>query len=106
MLALPEGVSQHIAIDHGLSEISKRGPKCSLCKSIIKKLEKMIGKDRSEAKIRHALGEVCHHMPHLIRKKCKKYVDKYTNKIVELLIKKLPPNQVYAKEHHSRTLKP
>ena len=58
------------------------------------KLDKMIGNDRSQAKITHALEEVCHDMPHLLRKECRHYVDKFSAKIIDYLVKKLPADQV------------
>ena len=70
------------------------GAKCSLCKTAVEKLDEIIGNDKSEAKIRHGLEEVCHAMPHPIRKKCKKYVDEYSAEIIELIVQDLNPSQV------------
>lgn len=67
---------------------------CLFCKTAIKEVEKMIGNDRDEATIRIALGKVCSHMPRVAKRRCTKYVRKYSNEIVELLAKRLPPKEV------------
>ena len=78
---------------------------CSFCKIAIKQVETMIGDDRDEAKIRIALGKVCSHLPRVAKRKCKNYVHKFSNQIVELLVEKLPPKEVrcisFNGHHHS-----
>ena len=77
-------------------EVTRPNPiiQCLFCKEVIKEVEAMTGDDQDEAKIRIALGKVCSHMPRATKNRCKKYVSKYSDEIVGLLVQKLPPKEV------------
>eukprot|EP00096_Caligus_rogercresseyi_P013798 TRINITY_DN63_c0_g1_i2.p1 TRINITY_DN63_c0_g1~~TRINITY_DN63_c0_g1_i2.p1 ORF type:complete len:940 (-),score=214.19 TRINITY_DN63_c0_g1_i2:208-3027(-) len=67
---------------------------CTICKKIINILEHELKNKKSEAAIRHALGQICKKIPFPLKHQCKKFVGKYTDAIVKAILKGLKPAQV------------
>jgi saposin len=59
---------------------------CALCKLVIGEVEKLIGENRTEEAIIHALEIVCDPLPSSIRPMCKKFVEIYTPIIIKKLL--------------------
>ncbi|XP_070776819.1 uncharacterized protein [Enoplosus armatus] len=59
---------------------------CRACKSIVSKVKQKIGGDRSKAKIRQLLNNVCNRVKcRLIRSACKTIVRKFKNKLIDAI---------------------
>lgn len=59
---------------------------CALCKFVISEVEKLIGENKTEEAIIHALEIVCDPLPSSIRPLCKKFIETYTPIIIKELL--------------------
>lgn len=66
-------------------------PNCILCEEIIKITEKRIHKHTTKDEIKKALEEDCDKLRKNWRSKCHTYIDKYGDKIAEMIIKEMEP---------------
>jgi saposin len=90
----PEVVCKEIGLcPKRMGEEAKNGVSCELCKMVVDEAKKQI-KDYSEQGVKEALGKVCHHLPPLVSGACKSFVEKYSSKLVEMLLKKLPTDVI------------
>lgn len=68
-------------------------PNCLLCETVIKEAEKHFTDKKSKAQIKASLEHACAKMPKL-EKKCDAIVDKYGDRIVDLIILEFTPKQI------------
>ncbi|KAL7020059.1 hypothetical protein ACKWTF_011366 [Chironomus riparius] len=68
-------------------------PQCQLCKTVIGLLEQRIINHKSKDEIRRELENSCARL-RKFQKECKEFVDKYSDKIVELVSQELTPENV------------
>lgn len=68
--------------------------KCVLCEYVITTLDKMISDKHNEDEVRKALDNLCNHMPSSINKKCVKFVDTYSELVIDYLSQDLSPEEV------------
>lgn len=66
-------------------------PNCWLCEEMIKTVEKKIGKHKSKAEIKMSLEHSCEKLRLNLQKECHKLVDKYGDRIADLVIKEMEP---------------
>lgn len=59
---------------------------CTLCKFVISEVEKLIGENKTEEAIAHALELVCDPFPSSIKLLCKKFIETYTPIIIKELL--------------------
>ncbi|KAM3963621.1 prosaposin-like [Aphomia sociella] len=71
--------------------ISKGG--CKVCKIVMKEIEKDI-KDKNEEEIKNLVHGICKNVPRLVRHECDKFVDKYADRVIDMLLNKLNPEEV------------
>ena len=64
-----------------------------MCKEVIKIVEKNVANKNSKDEIRRELAKACSKVK-IFAKKCKSFVDKYSDKIVDLIMKKMGPDEV------------
>ena len=67
---------------------------CTVCKTVMKILAKLIKNKKSRSEIEQALDNVCHKIPKIIRGKCSKFVHKHSKEIVDSLVKGVKPDKV------------
>ncbi|XP_029372132.1 surfactant protein Ba isoform X2 [Echeneis naucrates] len=60
-------------------------PQCSFCIFLVKTLEDMLPKERTEAAVTKALEEICHIMPSSYRDQCKNIIDKFSKSVLEAI---------------------
>ncbi|NXP67420.1 SAP protein, partial [Chloropsis cyanopogon] len=60
-----------------------RRPKCSLCITVLKKIQALAGDDPDEAAVVAALKKGCRALGRMLSKQCQRLVDKYRDTISE-----------------------
>lgn len=68
-------------------------PQCELCKEVMKIVEQRVMNKKSKDEIRRELEKSCSRLKKF-SVKCTKFVDKYSDKIVDLIEKELTPDEV------------
>lgn len=68
-------------------------PQCELCKAVIKLIEQRVIDIKSKDEIRRELENSCDRL-RKFSKECRKFVDKYSDRIVDLVSKELAPEEV------------
>ncbi|XP_070504194.1 prosaposin-like [Chironomus tepperi] len=68
-------------------------PQCQLCKTVIELIEQRVINHNSKDEIRRELENSCSHL-RKFQKECKEFVDKYSDKIVDLVSQELEPQRV------------
>ncbi|KPP64756.1 hypothetical protein Z043_116870, partial [Scleropages formosus] len=82
--APPQGTNPEVEIS----------PQCTFCVFIIKKLEEMLPKNRTEDAIIKALEEVCGLLPENYKEQCENFVDKYGKEVIEFLLSSAAPHTI------------
>ncbi|KAL4646633.1 prosaposin-like [Arapaima gigas] len=78
----------------GTSPEVQISPQCTFCIFIIKKLEDMLPKNRTEEAILKALEEVCDLLPEHYEEQCENFVDKYGKDVIEFLLSSAAPHTI------------
>lgn len=79
---------------HAVEEPIKDDVTCVMCEYAMTQLDEMIKDDKTEESIKHALENMCSVLPKSIKPECTLFVDMYTDKIIQLLLDDLTPDQV------------
>ncbi|CAL8331672.1 unnamed protein product [Arctogadus glacialis] len=74
-------------------------PQCTLCLFLIRKMEDMLPKNRTEDAVVKLMGQVCTLLPSSYKGKCKDFIDKYGKQIVEFLMSSAAPHSICALLH-------
>jgi len=67
---------------------------CTVCQFVIAQVQKEIGNNATEEKIKKALNKVCDAIPSVFKAQCKAFVQEYTPILIKELMKKTNPQQV------------
>ncbi len=67
---------------------------CATCEYVIRKLDEMIEDKHNEEEIREGLEKICGFLPRQWRTTCKKYIDQYTDEIIDAFARGLTPQEV------------
>uniref|UniRef100_A0A3B4Y0F8 Saposin B-type domain-containing protein n=1 Tax=Seriola lalandi dorsalis TaxID=1841481 RepID=A0A3B4Y0F8_SERLL len=59
---------------------------CSFCIFLVKTLEDLLPKDRSEAAVIKLLEEICHILPSSYRAQCEAVIDKFSKSVLEAIM--------------------
>ncbi|XP_062307888.1 surfactant protein Bb [Osmerus eperlanus] len=70
------------------------GPQCTFCVLLIKKLENMLPKEKTEDTVVQLMGEVCNLLPASFKDQCDSFVDKYGKKLVDFLLSSAAPHSI------------
>ena len=76
------------------NEVEETGGYCEICEFAITKLDEILEDKSNEQEIKDALDSLCAYLPNSIKDECKTFVDTYTDMIIEMLTKDLPPKEV------------
>uniref|UniRef100_A0A3P8SM58 Saposin B-type domain-containing protein n=1 Tax=Amphiprion percula TaxID=161767 RepID=A0A3P8SM58_AMPPE len=67
---------------------------CTMCETIIRTVEGLLPKDRTEETVAEALKKACHILPHGLRKVCDAIFGKYFKQVVDLLLEEAAPRVI------------
>lgn len=81
-----------------VSEVQSN-PKCTFCIYLIKILEGMLPKERTEGAVVQMLGSVCGILPAHLKAECKGFIDTYGRKLLDLLLGYATPQAVCSVLH-------
>ncbi|EDW84504.1 uncharacterized protein Dwil_GK13103 [Drosophila willistoni] len=88
------GSSDEFPIEVSFKKDVSGAPNCLLCKELIKELEKKLGPKPNKADIEKELSQVCDKLKKAASHQCHKIVDKYGDKIADLLIAAEDPKYI------------
>ncbi|XP_051548175.1 surfactant protein Bb [Myxocyprinus asiaticus] len=78
----------------GTSEEVHVNPICTFCLFLIKTLENMLPKERTEEAIVKLLEKICDYLPAQYKDTCDRFIETYGKKIIDLLISSAPPHTI------------
>ncbi|KAJ8286116.1 hypothetical protein GJAV_G00034730 [Gymnothorax javanicus] len=78
----------------GTQPVVHVSPQCTFCMYVVKKLESMLPKERTEATVLKLLDEVCYILPKSYEKQCEEFVEKYGKELVEYLLSSAAPHTI------------
>lgn len=67
---------------------------CVVCEFILKEIDDQIKDKHNEDEIKTIVHGVCKHMPKSVRQDCDKFIEKYADLVISLLVQELDPDQV------------
>ncbi|XP_067617016.1 uncharacterized protein Sap-r isoform X2 [Eurosta solidaginis] len=85
-------IDSHDSVEIAFGRITS--PNCLLCEEFIKIVEKKIGKHTTKEDIKKALDHSCDKLRRNVRDKCHRYVERYGDKIADLLLKEMAPKMI------------
>lgn len=74
-------------------------PQCTLCLFVLKKLENMLPKNRTEEAIVELMDEVCDLLPEKYKDECDDFINNYGKEIVDFLLSSAAPHSICAMLH-------
>ncbi len=80
--------------DNPVAEIKKKDDNCALCQYAMDTLFSILQDKDDRDEIRNVLETLCDVMPKSLEDKCEAYVAKYTDAIIEFIIKDFTPDEV------------
>ena len=77
-----------------LVKISEKDSKCVLCEYVMSTVDQLLSNKSTEAEVRQALEEVCSYLPGTIKDQCTKFVDQYSDMIIDFIAHQITPEQI------------
>jgi len=74
--------------------IESNSPTCVLCEYVLHELQQYIQDGQTEEQIKEKVEAICDHMPGVIKKECKSFIDTYEPAIVAFLVNEIEPTEV------------
>ncbi|KAM3599157.1 uncharacterized protein V6R79_001021 [Siganus canaliculatus] len=74
-------------------------PQCSFCLFLIKTLEDMLPKERTESAVTHLLDEICHILPATYRQDCEGVIDRFSKSVLDAILSYATPQAVCTLMH-------
>lgn len=74
-------------------------PQCTFCLFVIRKLEDMLPKERTEESIVKALETICNHLPDHYKDQCDSFLETYGKQILDFLLTSATPHTICALLH-------
>lgn len=74
-------------------------PQCTFCIFLMKKLEDLVPKERTEDAVVKAMETVCDHLPGSYKDQCDEFVKKYGKEVVDFLLSSVAPHTICAFLH-------
>ncbi|KAM3867505.1 surfactant protein Bb [Diretmus argenteus] len=74
-------------------------PQCTLCLYVLKKLEDLLPKNRTEDAIVKVMGEVCDLLPEHYKDQCDDFINKYGKDLIDFLLSSAAPHTICAMLH-------
>eukprot|EP00091_Calanus_sinicus_P024061 TRINITY_DN841_c0_g1_i8.p1 TRINITY_DN841_c0_g1~~TRINITY_DN841_c0_g1_i8.p1 ORF type:complete len:606 (-),score=183.91 TRINITY_DN841_c0_g1_i8:1025-2635(-) len=76
------------------SVIQTNSPTCVMCEYVLHELQQYIKDGQTEEQIKKTVEAICDHMPGVVKKECKSFVDTYEPAIVAFLVNEIEPTEV------------
>uniref|UniRef100_A0A3Q1GNF9 Saposin B-type domain-containing protein n=1 Tax=Acanthochromis polyacanthus TaxID=80966 RepID=A0A3Q1GNF9_9TELE len=67
---------------------------CTVCETVIKTVEGLLSKQRTEKAVADALKKACHMLPFGMGGLCETMVDKYSKELIHLLLENASPRTI------------
>uniref|UniRef100_A0A3B4A165 Saposin B-type domain-containing protein n=1 Tax=Periophthalmus magnuspinnatus TaxID=409849 RepID=A0A3B4A165_9GOBI len=67
---------------------------CSFCLFLMKTLEDLLPKQRTEAAVIHLLEDICHILPPLYQRQCQDVVGKFSKTIIDAILSYATPRSI------------
>ncbi|CAK9795646.1 PSAP [Anthophora quadrimaculata] len=77
-----------------ISENTKEDTTCAICEFVMQVIDEQLGNERAKDKIENVVHGVCNHLPETVSRKCNRFVNKYGDAIIELIMKDVSPKQM------------
>ncbi|KAG7480825.1 hypothetical protein MATL_G00060400 [Megalops atlanticus] len=102
-----ELLTNHITADDVSSVALGRGtlpeghvsPSCTFCIFLIKKLESMLPKERTEEAVVKMLDQVCSVLPESVKEQCEDFINKYGKEVIDFLLSSAAPHTICVMLH-------
>ncbi|XP_060762817.1 surfactant protein Bb [Neoarius graeffei] len=78
----------------GTSHELQISPQCTFCLFLIKKLEEMLPKERTEESVVKLLEKICDHLPDHYKEQCDNILEKYGKQILDFLLTSATPHTI------------
>ncbi|KAB5528379.1 hypothetical protein PHYPO_G00139570 [Pangasianodon hypophthalmus] len=69
-------------------------PQCTFCLFLIKKLEDMLPKERTEETVVKLLEKICDHLPDHYKEECDNFLEKYGKQVIDFLLSSATPHTI------------
>ncbi|TSW89637.1 Prosaposin [Bagarius yarrelli] len=69
-------------------------PQCTFCLFLIKKLEDMLPKERTEESVVKIMEKICDHLPDHYKEQCNELLEKYGKEIIDFLLTSATPQTI------------
>ncbi|XP_016360850.1 prosaposin-like [Sinocyclocheilus anshuiensis] len=93
-VSLNEQGSLYAKASRGTSQEVQVNPLCNFCMLIIKTIESMLPKERTEEAIVNLLEKICDYLPSQYKDTCNNFVETYGKQLIDLLLSSLPPHAI------------
>ncbi|KAG5840313.1 hypothetical protein ANANG_G00187490 [Anguilla anguilla] len=91
---IADGDMTSVAPFRGTHPEVQLSPQCTFCLFLVKKLESMLGTEKTEDAVVKLLNEVCAILPHSFRAQCEGFIAKYAKQLIEFLLSSAAPHTV------------
>ncbi|XP_043094635.1 surfactant protein Bb isoform X2 [Puntigrus tetrazona] len=78
----------------GTSQEIQTNPICNFCVFLIKTIESMLPKEKTEEAIVNLLDKICDYVPSQYKDTCNNFIEKYGKQLVDLLLSSLSPKAI------------
>ncbi|XP_053466513.1 surfactant protein Bb [Ictalurus furcatus] len=78
----------------GTSHELQVSPQCTFCLFLIKKLEDMLPKERTEESVVKLLEKICDHLPAHYKEECNNFLDNYGKQLIDFLLTSATPHTI------------
>ncbi|KAK2845780.1 hypothetical protein Q7C36_010634 [Tachysurus vachellii] len=85
---------QEVQLSRGTSQEFQVSPQCTFCLFLIKKLEDMLPKERTEETVVKLLEKICDHLPEHYKDQCNNILENYGKQIIDFLLTSATPHTI------------
>ncbi|KAK9973995.1 hypothetical protein ABG768_022106 [Culter alburnus] len=94
MVGLNEHGLLYAKPSRGTSQEVHINPICTFCLFLIKTVEGLLPKERTEEMIENLLEKICDYLPEHYKEMCSTFIETYGKKLIEFLLSSLPPHAI------------
>lgn len=90
----PNVALQELQLLKGTAKELQVSPQCTFCLFLIKKLEEMLPKERTEESVVKLMEKICNHLPDHYKQQCNDLLEKYGKEIIDFLLTSATPHTI------------